>query len=356
MSRYFKGQEGKGALSVLVFLVCLSAVILVVLALVLGYVVPPGQIGVRQIAFWPYQGFWDQGLKPGLHWNIPFYSKIYFVPQTLNVVNFDRESENTENIRPLEVPTADRATILVDVSLLTHFYDAPGQENGSTHGGPAELLKTVGVSPDRWENRIRRVAEDSLRKALSELSAAQFYDPKLREEKIRIAHRNMNTSLMPLGIKVDAILLRRYTYEEGIENAIFQKNLQELEKMLAERQAEYEKAESEVREAEAQGDAKIKTIKLEGENRALVLRSEGDLYEAEKRASGDLAVAKAKAEVDKLKAQALAQSSGAQLYVARELAPLLGSLKGGVVTGLDPYDLEAWLKRFGVEEGKGKHE
>jgi hypothetical protein len=81
-----------------------------------------------------------------------------------------------------------------------------------------------------------------------------------------------------------------------------------------------------------------------------VIRSRGELYEKKQVAKGDLLVAKARAEVDRLTQGVLANSIGAEIYVARELAPILGSLKGGVVQNLDPYDLEQWVKRLGVTE------
>jgi hypothetical protein len=34
------------------------------------------------------------------------------------------------------------------------------------------------------------------------------------------------------------------------------------------------------------------------------------------------------------------------VYVALQLAQLLASLKGGVVTNLDPYDFDAWVKKL----------
>ena len=106
--------------------------------------------------------------------------------------------------------------------------------------------------------------------------------------------------------------------------------------------------QAELRQVEAEGDAKIKTLSVEGENKAKVVRSEADLYQQQKMAEGDLLVAQAVAEVDRLKAGVLAKSNGAANYIARELTPLLGSLKGGIVRNANPYDLEAWMKRLGI--------
>ena len=57
-------------------------------------------------------------------------------------------------------------------------------------------------------------------------------------------------------------------------------------------------------------------------------------------------VVEAKAEVDELKARALTELGGSQFYTAREMAPLLRTLTGGVVTNIDPYDINAWMQRL----------
>lgn len=344
------GFVGKG---ILVFLL-MAAVALTVVAFVFGVIVPPGSIGVRLVSFGPSQGFADRGLKPGYHWRIPWYSDIYVVPQTLTVLNFNSAPDAADGDKggstPLEIPTADRATVRVDLSVISRIFSEPGTDDGRVHGGPADLLKIAGLSAASWQNRIRRAAEDALRKTLGTLSTAEFYNPTEREQQITEAGKLMNAALNPMGIEIDGVLLRRYTYEDVIEKAIFGKNLQELERELAQKEGEFAKAEAEVKQAAAQGDAKITTLQVDGDNRVLVLRSEGDLYLAEQQAEGDLAVAKARAEVDRLRASALAKSIGADIYVARELAPLLGSLKGGVVTDLNPYDLNAWMDKLGVKE------
>ena len=89
-------------------------------------------------------------------------------------------------------------------------------------------------------------------------------------------------------------------------------------------------------------------MKVEGDNKANVLKSEANLYEKSKIAEADLLVAQASAEVERRKALLLSESAGADIFVAKELAPLLASLKGGVVSEMDPYDLEEWMKRLGV--------
>lgn len=349
------------------FLFIILALVYFFFFIVAGYSVGPGSVGVRQIKFGPGQGFAEDGLRPGSHWGVPggFYTTVHIVPQTIQLLNFTRDKREGENsLPPLEIQTADRATVDVDITVVSRFYDRPGESPPPTygdvlapigssesikHGGPADLLKTLGPVPDRWINHIRRTAEDELKRALGAISTGDFYDPKKRETQIAFAHESMNRALAAIGIRIESVLLRRYTYREGrIDEAIFQKNLQDQEERLNVAASKLAEAQAALEQVAAESDAKISTLKVEGENKARVMRSEGDLYENEKKAQGDLALARARAEVDKLRSGALASTRGSEIYVAKELAPLLSSIRGGVVSELDPYDLDSWIKRLGV--------
>lgn len=335
--------------------------------IIAGYNIGPGSIGVRQIKFGPFQGFAEKAMRPGAHWGVPggFYTTVYILPQTLQLLDFNRDYSTVKNALPsLEIQTADRASVNVDITIATRFYSergespepmfgdvlvAPNQPKMLKHGGPAELIQTVGTTADRWTNFIKRAAENELKRSLGAISTGEFYDPKKRELQIALAHETMNRTLAPVGIRVEAVLLRRYTYRDGrIDDAIFQKNLQDQEERFNLAGSELAKAQAALEQVAAEADAKISTLKVEGDNKSRVIISEGDLYESEKRAQGDLKVASAKAEVDKLRSGALARTQGSEIYVAKELAPLLSSVRGGVVSGLDPYDLDAWIKRLGV--------
>lgn len=315
-----------------------------------GYVVPPGMMGVRQITMGPGQGFSKRALNPGYHLILPSYSTIHFVPRTLQVLNLHRGGEDgAASGVALEIQTADRATVDVDMSILSRFYSEPGSMAEGSHGGPADLLQNIGITKDRWENHIQRTVDDQLKRTLGSLATSEFYEPDKRETQIAVALRESNRILAKDGIIVEAILLRRYTYRaERVDNAIFQKNLQIQEQHLNSAASSLAEAQAQVEQVTARLDAEIQTKLVEGENQARVLVSEGDLYENRQKAEGNLLVAKARAEVDRLRASALSQSVGASIFVAREMAPLLSSLRGGVVTDIDPYDVTRWVKRLGV--------
>jgi regulator of protease activity HflC (stomatin/prohibitin superfamily) len=264
----------------------------------------------------------------------------------------------------LEIRTSDGLSVVVDVSILTRFYPAPGTTLSGTarsrgdgsaneplpHGGPADLFTRVGIEPLDWDNQIRKVAADELRRSLGALMAGQFYErPKDRVAALDQAREEMRRRLDPVGISVESVLLRRYTYKDDrFDEAIFNKNIQEQEQRLKDTGGELAEVKAELEQVAANWDARVETLRIQGENQAQIIRSEAALYENEKRAQGDLAVARAQAEVDRMKANALASSQGAAVYVAREMAPLISSLRGGVISNIDPYDIEEWARRLGV--------
>lgn len=344
--------------SLLVFLV-LAAIVLSVVGYIFGDVVRPGEMGVRQITMGPYQGFSETALQPGYHWNIPIYSRIHHLPSTLQFLHLSRElpptkeGENSDVHRAastlpgrgaLEIQTLDGSSVELDTSILFRFYD--GTEEG--HGGPAELMTKVGGPQDALL-RIETAAVNELKKSLGKLSTSEFYNPDKREAEISAAEKGMSARLKDYGVKIEAVLLKRYTYtEERIDSAIFQKNLQDQEERLNTAQGKLSGASAELEKVRVELDAQIKALRAQANKQETVVRSEADLYETTKRAEGDLLVAQARADVDKLRAGALAKSAGASIYLGRELAPLLASLRGGVVSEINPYDLKAWMTRLGV--------
>lgn len=348
----------------LIPLVIVPLGVIFILSMTFGVVVVPGETGVRQITIGPNRGFTEVGLAPGYHWRIPWYSSIHKVPLTVQILNFQRDAERTEqsneyNYPSLEIETSDRATIDLDVTVLARFYRSSGQEGEINHGGPRDLLTIVGLEPDQWGNKISRVVYDALKRTLGTLSTAQFYDPALREGRIEDGLAIMNRGLPDQnikglaedGIKVEGVLLRRYTYrEDRIENAIFLKNLQDQEEALSIAEGKLAEAQALTASEEGKGDALKETLRVEGENKVLVTRSEATLYSAQKKAEADLLVSRAEAESDRLRADALNKGKSSQAYVARELAPLVAGVKGGIITGVDPLDLGQWAKKLGVGE------
>jgi regulator of protease activity HflC (stomatin/prohibitin superfamily) len=332
------------------------AAVLAVIAFVFGTVVPVGYVGVRKIAFGPKQGLLTKALRPGFHWTIPGYSTVYLVPQTVRVLDFDRDVQaNPTSFGSLDVPTTDGTTVDIDVSLLYRFSPKAETREGVTYGGPAELINNVGATSTQWAKYLSQAADNELKRSLGSLSTVDFYEPKAREERVKNAEKVLRQSLAPLGIQIESVLLRRYTYREEIDQAIFKKNLQELESAYNKVAGDFAEAQRDVNKVAADGDVAIQNLDKQGLSEVETIRSEGDLYRRQKFAEGDLLVASAKAEVDRNRSEVLSKV-GSDVYVALQLTQVLSTLKGGVVSNLDPYDLDAWLKRLAGAESKAKIE
>lgn len=330
----------------LLFLFLLIVGALGVVAFVFGTIVPVGAVGVRKIAFGPGQGLRTASLEPGLQWAIPGYSTIYQVPQTLRIIDFSGGEDGARGaFGSLDIPTVDGTTVDVDAAVLYRFYPSVGRQDGLSHGGPADLIQHVGATDVQWQKYLSQVAENELKRSLSALSTVEFYDPQAREARVHMAEEELRKTLAPLGVQVQSVLLRRYRYREEIDQAIFKKNLQELESAYNKVAGEFAEAQRDVNKVDAEGDVAIRNLERQGMSTAETIRSEGDLYRREKYAQGDLLVAEARASVDKMRSDVLSKV-GADVYVALQLAQLLKSLKGGVVTNLDPYDFDAWVKKL----------
>lgn len=340
-------QSGAALRTVLLLLVILL-VLFSFVAYTFGYVVPPGYIGVRQILVGPDQGFKPLGLMPGYHVAIPFRSKIHVFPRGIQLIDVVQGSSRPDTVatKGLDITTADGAYVEIGASVVARLFDRP---KDAEHGGPADLIRKFGTGPDMWRVNTVAVASDQLNRSLSALHAQQFYDPKFRESALEAAEIATRDILKGYGIKVESLLLDHYTFvDKRIDDAIFRKNIQSQEEKLNDQSSKLSAVKAELEQVSAQWDAKIELLRVDGANKAMVTRSEAELYEKEKQSTGDLDYAKAVAEVEKLKAEALSQAAGADIYVARSMAPLLSSIKGGIVEGQDPYDLDGWMKKLGV--------
>ncbi len=356
MSSIHTSQRGSAIVTLLVLIV----IAVITVAFVFGKVVPPGFMGIRQVLVGPAQGYSDTGLQPGYHWRLPFYSTLHVLPSALQVLQFGKRSEDGElsAFAPLEVQTIDGATVDVDISVLYRLASEAGEittldpkAEKIALGGPRELITKIGLTEDAWKSRIKTIADDELKRALGKLNTAQFYDPKARGPLVEAAAIALQKRAAPFGVQIEAMLLRRTAYRsQRIDDAIFQKNLQEIEERLNSAASKLAEARAQLENVAARLDAEIETSRVEGERNALVVRSEGDRIETEKTALGELEIAKARAQADKLKAEAFSNVAASERAVARELLPLLQSLQGGVVSGLDPYKLDEWLKRFGIKD------
>ncbi len=374
-----KNESGRIAV-VLAWIGGLSVVAITLLYTIFGTVVPPDKIGVRKNYFSfgiLDEGYVPVGLEPGLHLKFPTISEIILLPRGFQIINLNREGAETGDLDldSLEVPTTDGSKVNTDVSLLVRLYER--QEEGAppvpppakpvpvelasqdtpsvplatqkerSHGGPEQLITSYRDKVQLQLQRFVQVAQDELRRTMSELSTTDFYDPTLREHAAFVAHEAINAKTNPQGIEVWATLVRRYTYADAeIDQRIFQKNLQFQTEKFRAAATKFTEAEAEIRKTEAKWQAKIQDMVVAGQNYVTRAESDARLYEETKIAEGERTLKTQQAEVTSAQNRLLASMPGANLYLAREMVPLLRTLGGGVVANLDPYDIDSWVKKL----------
>lgn len=314
---------------------------------VFGVIVPPDKIGVRINYFdlgFLKSGYSDRGLDPGLHLRIPGVTEIKLIPRNFQIISLAEEKYPAElDLPTLEVRTTDGPTVNTDLSILVRFFDeaAPG------HGGPAQLLTYFQSEQSRQLLKIAQIAQDGVRKNLSSLSTVDFYNPERREAGAISSQKIIDEEVRTHGVSVWGVLIGRYRYaDEEIDNQIFAKNIQTQTEKLRAAQTRLAEAEAQVNKVVEFWNQRIRDKQLEGENYARLKLSESRFIEETKESDGLALKQIAAAEVSSRKSKLLAEGETGDLLVAKELVPLLKTFKGGMVSGLDPYDLNGWTKRL----------
>ena len=372
-------QQGVILVGLGIFLFIIAATLIFLPFFLFGKVVRPDEIGLRQnyfgVPFWLREGYQEGGLAAGLHWQIPFISLVHVLPRDLLVVNFsDKALIGDLDLPPLEVPTEEGAKMKVDATLVIRYYPAPDSpphgvagpgarervplnrdsENvpiATTsvwqHQGPSTLVNSLGLQLDNQLRYVATSAQGVMKDSLGLLSTAKFYDPALREEAAFKASAHLNEELAPKGIEVWATLVRRYQYPEAIDDRIFEKNLELQKRKFARSAADVMEIEKATTEFEAQQRQLIEDSRQRAFATNSITLSEATLYEGQKRAEGDLLVNQVEAVVFEAKRDALRNESGARVLTALEALPQLRNLKGGIVSGVEPFNVDGWISRLG---------
>jgi len=337
----------KGAIAgwlVSIGLVCLILIVAGLVALfTLGKNVPPGYMGLRQTVMGPTAGYEKAGYGPGLYLSIPFFSTVHLLPEGVRILNL-------EGKKALAVTTVEGAMVDLGVSIITRLNRVPTADIG----GPADFVQSLTVDDTaRWDAHIQSIAEEALLDSFSKLLASEFYLPEKRKEALESAVIRIRPRLAKVGIMLEAVLIHNFNYQRSeIEEAISAKNIQTKEKELNKALSRLAKVDAELAESEAKLKAELDIERTKGEQTALRIRSEAALKEAQNKAKGDELVALAESKVKSETAQLLTDQKAASRLIAEQMAPLLASLKGGVVADIDPYNLNDWAVRFGIEKEK----
>ncbi len=361
--------------------VFLGGLVVTLLYTVFGTVVPPDSIGVR-INYFSFgvleQGYSRDGLRPGLHLKFPGVSDIVLIPRGIQFINLGVEfTKGKLDLPPLQVQSANGPRLNTGVTLVVRLFEdqdgsglkeiklEPAPKEGPmplpvqqkiSHGGPADLITYFGFDPLGQLAKLARIAQNELGKALNVLSSSDFYNPLMREDASLKAHQAINRLVNPYGVEVWGTLVRRYTYEkEEIDNQIFAKNLQTQTARLRTAQTALAEVTAQIDKTKEFWFQKIKEKNVEAESYLLRKEAEAKFLEETKVAEGEMIYRTKLAGITSQKNRLLAEVPGAEIYIARQMVPLLKTLSGGIVNNVDPYDVDAWLNKLtGLARGEGK--
>ncbi|MFN8389245.1 MAG: SPFH domain-containing protein [Bdellovibrionota bacterium] len=381
-----RGEAGAVSpiLSAVIGIALLASVVLTLLYTVFGTVVPPDKIGVR-INYFSFgfltQGYSKSGMKPGLHLKFPGVSDIALLPRGFQFINLHKELLDGDlNLGELQVQSSNGPRVNTDVTWIIRLNedtvnDGPtepppldlGPEEGPVpiqktvghaHGGPDDLITFFGFDGIGQLRKFAQIAQNELGKALNRLTSSDFYNPVARERAAVIANRNVNIEVNPYGVELWATLIRRYRYEkEEIDNQIFAKNLQTQTAKLRVAQTALAEVTAQIEKTKELWNQKIQEKYVESQSYLLQKEADARFAEEIKVSEGEKELKTKTAVVTAEKNKLLTELSGADVYVARELVPLVKTLNGGVVSNLDPYDIDTWVtKLVGAAHGSGAKE
>ena len=344
-----------------------------------GVVVPPDSIGVRINYFslgFLDQGYSKDGLTPGLHLRFPGVSDIVLLPRGFRFINLGKEFvEGDLELPPLQVQSSNGPRVNTGVTLAVRFFSDEVQGGPKeialeevpdgepvplpkhqivAHGGPENMITFFGADPVEQLTKITRIARNELGKSLSELSSSDFYNPERRERETLKAHQAINRTINPYGVELAATLIRRYTYEkEEIDNQIFAKNLQTQTAKLRIAQTKFAEVTAKIEKTKEAWNQKVQEKNVEAEAYLLRKQSEARFNEETKIAEGEQVYQSKLAEITLQKNKLLSEMPGADIYIARSMVPMIKTLSGGVVSNVDPYDVDSWAKKLvGMSRGR----
>jgi regulator of protease activity HflC (stomatin/prohibitin superfamily) len=307
--------------------------------------VPPNMVGVRQVYYGSSAGIRPESYGAGLHFIVAGTERLHLFPRDLQVINFsDSSSEVSQHFRAapsIKIQTSDGYNVQLDVTVLYRIEDA---HKVFVEAGPGHSFEDRLVIP-----RVDRI----LRKTLGELNSEQFYQGPLRIEKSKAAHDQLRDEVAPNGIRIEAVLVRGYVYDDKYQQLIEGRKIKDQTVFL--RQAEA-KAAIEQRKRDtivAEGKAAVETELQRGRAEVEKLRAQADLYERKKAADGKLLVELSDAKGTGLENTAL-QGAGSENLVGLKMADALRGVRVIVLPsdgkdGTNPLDLGDLLRKFQVK-------
>lgn len=344
------GGRHTGKLAGFAIALCVIAVVIVVGYNLCFEYVRPNEFGIKVVKIGVNKGVQNTVYEPGLAFRIPFgIQEVYTLPRNTQVLELtNREGAEREGIyvdREAKIQTSDGFFVDVDATILYRIDD------------PYMVFKKLGPDDNYMQLGLLPKAEAVLKEALGQLTTEEFYDSNLRVEKADLAETILNEKLKEEGLVVEHVLVRYFRYSDAIQDNIEAKKLQDQLVFTNESKGRAAEQNKVLQQAMAEGEYLVKVKEAEGDAYRVEKEAERDLYVRKKEAEANLLVATAEAQGVELKNQAM-QTLGAEAMVAIKMADILKGLDvillpAGGETGMNPLDLNAVLKTFGVTESGG---
>jgi hypothetical protein len=330
--------------------------------------IQPWDIGIKQVKWGSHKGFEKKIYVGGLrHFMWPWQEVMHTLPINLQFTYIHTVRDKAERLvakTGLEVPTTDGSTVNNDIIVIWRMYEnSEYDEKGELiHGGPWELRDFAGLDYANWERLIIQTAEDRCKRALGSLSTTLYYKSPILETKTDLATKWLNdgwtdqqgtfsVGWKKRGIEIVAVLPGAYYFEKNIHEGIKSKNMQVQEAALNSAMEKFSENKAKVEKVQAEGSAAIVNKEIWGKAEAIRIKSEGELFERTKDSEGRLLEENAVAQATNLKSKAL-EDLGSNLYVAQKLAKMPMTIKGGIISGINPLDPSAWMNLTTGEGGK----
>lgn len=329
----------------------LFAILLVVAYNLCFVYVEPNEFGIKVVKIGVHKGVQESVFGPGLAFRIPFgMQEIYTLPRSTQVLELTNKTGTVRDgihvDREAKIQTSDGFFVDVDATILYRIDDP---YKVFTKLGPMDNYLQLGLLPK---------AEAVLKESLGQLTTEEFYDSSLRVAKSGLAETILNEKLKDEGLVVEHVLVRYFRYSDAIQDNIEAKKLQDQLVFTNESKGRAAEQNQVLQRAMAEGAYLVKVKEAEGDAYRVEKEAERDLYVRQKEAEADLLVATAEAKGVELKNEAM-QTLGADAMVAVKMADILKGLEvillpAGGEQGMNPLDVNAVLKTFGVTESDSK--
>lgn len=284
---------------------------------------------------------------PGLFFTAPgvTFHRFPSVVQVLTIsedqTEASAEGTNARAIGQLEIDSQDGSKIRIDATILYRIVDA---YKVMTRIGPGRMFENNALIPK---------GSQALKENLGKLKAEDFYDEVLRVKATQEAQRKLNEEVKELGLAIDHVLIRQYSYLPQYQQQIEERKVQDQLVFTNQSMAEAAKMEALRNKTNAEGEALVRVEQERGNAEVTKIRAEADLYSRKRRAEGELLVQLAEAEGTELENAAYRASAGSDNLVGLEMAEVLEGvdvifLQTGK-DGVNFLDLDRTLTMFDVK-------